>query len=75
MWHENGRFPTYQSAQKGAHYQIAAYGSARAYAEALGKKSAENLLKEALEEQISIDKELSKLAIKTVNPDAVQPAA
>jgi ferritin-like metal-binding protein YciE len=63
------------AAQKGAHYQIAAYGSARAYAAALGKTSAESLLKEAVDEQSNIDKELSKLAIKTVNRDAVQPSA
>lgn len=62
------------TAQKAAHYHMASYGSARAYARALGSKRTEALLEKSLDEEKGIDRELSELAIKTVNQSAVRPA-
>ena len=50
------------AAQRVEHYEIAAYGSARAIAEELGYKDAKSLLDETLQEEGKADKLLSKLA-------------
>jgi ferritin-like metal-binding protein YciE len=50
------------AAQRVEHYEIAGYGSARTYAQHLGKKDAEKLLQQTLEEEGATDKKLTNLA-------------
>ena len=63
------------AAQRVEHYEMAAYGSARAFAEALGLSEVAKLLQETLDEEGKADKSLSKLAKDTINPAAAQAAA
>jgi ferritin-like metal-binding protein YciE len=58
--------------QKMEHYEIAAYGSARAHAEALGLSEVVGLLDETLEEEKKTEQLLNDLALRTVNPKAVE---
>ncbi|MBC7924183.1 MAG: ferritin-like domain-containing protein [Bryobacteraceae bacterium] len=51
------------SGQKIEHYEISAYGTARAMAKAAGQKEAANLLQETLKEEELTDKLLTKVAI------------
>jgi ferritin-like metal-binding protein YciE len=60
------------AAQKVEHYEIAAYGTARTYAEMLGNREAARLLQQTLDEEGETDKKLSKLAESIVNPEAVE---
>jgi ferritin-like metal-binding protein YciE len=55
------------SAQRVEHYEIAGYGCAKTYAKALGDKEGEQLLKTTLDEEGATDKELTKLAVSSVN--------
>jgi ferritin-like metal-binding protein YciE len=50
------------AAQRVEHYEIAAYGTARTYAELLGNKNAAKLLQTTLDEEGATDKKLSALA-------------
>ncbi len=63
------------AAQRVEHYEMAAYGSARAFAEALGLTEVVNLLQETLDEEGKADKTLNKLAKNTINPMAAEGAA
>lgn len=54
--------------QKTEHYCIAAWGTARALAEAVGQKTAVRALQRALKEGSAFDERLSKLAEKEVMP-------
>lgn len=60
------------AAQRVEHYEIAAYGTARTYAKMLKNKTAEQILKQTLEEEKMTDKKLNKLALQSVNPRAAQ---
>ena len=60
------------AAQKVEHYEIAAYGSARTYAEMLGENEAAELLQETLDEEGATDHKLTELAERIVNPQAVE---
>jgi len=51
-------------AQRVEHYEIAAYGSARTYAELLGEREAVRLLSETLEEEKAADAKLNQVARK-----------
>lgn len=51
-------------AQKAEHYEIAAYGTARAMAKSLGQKEAMNLLQETLREEEQMDKTLTAIALR-----------
>ncbi len=51
------------SGQKIEHYEISAYGTARAMAKAAGHKDAANLLQETLKEEEATDKLLTKVAL------------
>src|SRR4051794_29758861 len=62
------------AAQRVEHYEIAAYGTLRSYARALGHKGAVKLLEKTLKEEAATDKQLSELAEGGVNRDAVAPA-
>ena len=56
--------------QKVKHYEIAAYGSVRAFADRLGQQEVAELLEEALEEEKEVDQDLSEIAMGIVNEDA-----
>ena len=62
------------AAQRVEHYEIAAYGTLRSYAQTLGHKAAVKLLEKTLKEEEATDKLLSELAEGGVNRDAVEPA-
>jgi ferritin-like metal-binding protein YciE len=62
------------AAQKVEHYEIAAYGTARAHAELLGYTKAARLLQQTLDEEGKTDKKLSQLAENIVNVEALQEA-
>lgn len=62
-------------AQKVEHYEIAAYGSACALAEALGQNDIKQLLGQTLEEEKTTDEKLNKLALTEVNKSALRAAA
>jgi len=57
------------AAQRVEHYEIAAYGSARTYAELLGELDVVKLLEKTLEEEKAADQKLTKVA-KKVNVKA-----
>ena len=62
-------------AQKVEHYEIAAYGSVRALAEACGHQQVAQLLDETLEEEKAADQKLNQIALSEVNPSALAAAA
>ena len=62
------------SAQRVEHYEIAAYGTLRHYAERLGYTKAEKLLAQTLEEEKATDEKLNKIAKQLVNPKAQNAA-
>jgi ferritin-like metal-binding protein YciE len=61
------------AAQRVEHYEMAGYGSVRAYAEILGHTDIAQLLQETLEEEKAADKKLTQIA-KTVNVKAPRAA-
>ncbi len=60
------------SAQRVEHYEIAAYGTARAHARLLGHIEAENLLEQTLGEVKQTDENLTKMAESEINVEALQ---
>ena len=58
------------AAQRVEHYEIAAYGTARAHARQLGYLKAIDLLGQTLEEEKETDKKLTKVAVDRVNVKA-----
>lgn len=58
------------AAQKVEHYEIAAYGSVKAWAELLGQDEITALMEETLEEEETTDKRLSEIAESMVNAEA-----
>lgn len=62
------------AAQRVEHYEIAAYGTARTFAQRLGKTEAARLLQQTLDEEADTDKKLTALAEKSVNPKATAKA-
>jgi ferritin-like metal-binding protein YciE len=60
------------AAQKVEHYEIAAYGTARAHAMVLGFSKAARLLQQTLTEEAATDKKLTQLAESVINVEAVQ---
>lgn len=59
-----------RAAQCVEHYEISAYGSARAMAEQLGLKRVAKLLQETLDEESATDEKLTALSQSTVLPQA-----
>src|SRR2546423_9791362 len=57
------------AAQRVEHYEIAAYGTVRAFAEELGESEHASLLEETLEEEKETDEKLTELA-KQINAQA-----
>jgi ferritin-like metal-binding protein YciE len=62
------------AAQRVEHYEIAAYGTVRTYAELLGNDRAVELLEETLQEEKETDQKLTDLAV-TINVEAINPEA
>ncbi len=58
------------SAQRVEHYEMAAYGTLRTYANQLGLREHARLLQQTLDEEGSTDKLLSRIAEQRVNRDA-----
>jgi len=63
------------SAQKIEHYEIAAYGCLRTYAELLGYSEAAQLLEQNLKEEEAADKKLNTLAEGGINESAAAVGA
>ena len=57
------------AAQRVEHYEMAAYGTAKAFAELLGESDAVNLLNETYEEEKETDQKLTELST-TINSEA-----
>lgn len=60
------------AAQKVEHYEIASYGTLRAYAEACGLDRVAQLLEETLNEEKETDAKLNELATGDVNRKAIE---
>ncbi len=58
------------AAQHVEHYEMASYGTLRAFAERLGQPRIARILQETLDEEKQTDKQLSQLAESSVNPQA-----
>lgn len=58
------------AAQRVEHYEIAGYGTARAFAEALGESRVAGLLQETLDEEFLTNQKLTEISL-TVNGDAL----
>ena len=62
------------AAQRVEHYEIAGYGTVRAYAELLGDSRAAKILQKTLDEEGQTDKKLTALAEDLINIEAAQGA-
>ena len=60
--------------QRAEHYEMAAYGTLVAWAEAMGHNEAASLLQETLEEEKAADEKLSSLAEGGINQEAADAA-
>jgi ferritin-like metal-binding protein YciE len=60
------------AAQRVEHYEMAAYGTARTFAQTLGHEDAVPLLEETLREEKEADKTLTEIAERAVNMDAAE---
>jgi len=60
--------------QRAEHYEMAAYGTLVAWAEAMGHSDAAKLLKETLDEEKAADEKLSGLAEGGINQSAADAA-
>lgn len=58
------------AAQKVEHYEIAAYGTARAYAQILGEGEVDTLLLKTLDEEGRTNEKLTRMAMTTENQQA-----
>jgi ferritin-like metal-binding protein YciE len=63
------------AADRVEHYEIAAYGSARTFAQALGLAGAAALLEQTLNEEKEADHKLTQLAQSMVNAEALRSGA
>lgn len=63
------------AAQRVEHYEIAAYGTARSFAQLLGLQDAARLLETTLREEEQTDALLTQLAEAEINPRAASPPA
>jgi ferritin-like metal-binding protein YciE len=60
------------AAQRVEHYEIAAYGTARAIAEHLGHSEVVDLLQQTLDEEAAADKKLTDISTDVIFPEASQ---
>jgi ferritin-like metal-binding protein YciE len=63
------------AANRVEHYEMAAYGTARTFAEMLGYTDAAQLLEQTLQEEKQADRKLTELAEQIVNENALQVGA
>jgi len=63
------------AAQRVEHYEISGYGTARTFAQRLGRQDAARLLQDTLGEEEAADKKLTQIAEQKVNPQATATAA
>ena len=63
------------AAQRVEHYEIAAYGCARTYAEALGLNDDVAVLQQTLDEEAETDEQLTQISLSILSPDAQTPIA
>jgi ferritin-like metal-binding protein YciE len=60
------------TAQRLEHLEIAGYGTARTFARTLGHTYAAELLQQTLDEEVTMDSQLSNLAERFVNPESIR---
>lgn len=60
------------AAQKAEHYEIASYGTLRAFAKTMGMSREAELLEQTLNEEKEADEELSRIAEASINEEAMQ---
>ena len=60
--------------QRVEHYEIAAYGTVRTYAEQMGQQRAAAVLQETLDEELAADETLTEIANSRVNIEATRTA-
>lgn len=60
------------AAQKIEHFEIAAYGCARTYAQILGMDELAATLQQTLDEEAAANCELNAIALQSVNPEAAE---
>lgn len=60
------------AANRVEHYEIAGYGSAKAFAQKLGLNNAVTLLEQTLQEEKEADRKLTSLAENVINADALR---
>jgi len=60
------------AAQRVEHYEMAGYGTARAYAELLGDKDGARMLQTTLDEEAATDEKLTELAESSINVAAAK---
>lgn len=58
--------------QRISHYGIASYGTAAAYADAVGEKRAARILARSLKEKKAADEEMTEMAEAEINPNALK---
>jgi ferritin-like metal-binding protein YciE len=58
------------AAQRVEHYEISGYGTARTFAQRIGRHDIARLLEETLDEEKQTDQKLTRLAEQQVNPQA-----
>lgn len=58
--------------QRISHYGIASYGTAAAYADAVGEKRAAKILARSLKEKKAADEEMTEMAETEINPNAMK---
>jgi len=58
--------------QRISHYGIASYGTAAAYADAVGEKRAAKILAKSLKEKKEADEEMTQMAETEINPGALE---
>jgi len=63
------------AAQRVEHYEMAAYGTARTFAEQLGLSQAADLLQSTLDEEEAADEKLTQLATQKINAEALRGVA
>lgn len=61
------------SCQRVEHYEMAAYGCARTFADLLGMKRIAKTLQQTLDEEGNADKKLTEIAMATINTQAAEP--
>jgi ferritin-like metal-binding protein YciE len=61
--------------QRVEHYEMAGYGSARAFCQQLGEDQCLRLLQQTFDEEVAADRLLSEIAMDQVNVQALQSFA